>query len=88
MILTGKMMLSGPGEEAQCVRVLAPLAKDPGLVPNTHIGQFTIISNFSSRISDILVWLLQASNTCMIHTHMPQTKVNTFKKKENTFFRY
>lgn len=83
MILTGKMILSGPGEEAQCVRVLAPLAKHPGLVPNTHIGQFTIISNFSSMISDILVWLLQASNTCMMHTPMPKTKVSIFKKREH-----
>ena len=82
MILTVNMMLSGPGEEAQCVRVLAPLAKDPGLVPNTHIGQFTIISNFSSRVSDKLVWLLQASNTCMMHTPLPKTKVSIFKKRE------
>lgn len=60
-------ILGGADEMAQQLKPLADLAKDPGLVPSTHIGWLTISCNSSSMGANAFFWLWRALQTCSTH---------------------
>jgi hypothetical protein len=49
---------SWAGRMAQCLRVFAALAEDPGSILSTHVWQLTTACNSSSRESSALSGLL------------------------------
>lgn len=67
-------------EMTQCVRTCIALAGDPSLVPSTHVGRLTTVSNSSSGGFSALFWTLWAP-TFMSHTYThPSAHTHTFKK--------
>lgn len=78
--ITFKNSRVGAGEIAQHLRTLATLSDDQSLAPSTHTGELSVY-NSSSRSSDALFWLPQATALAE-HIH-PNTQ--NFKTKINIF---
>jgi hypothetical protein len=64
-----RIPITGTGELAAWLRVLAALTEGPHSTPSVYTAAHDL-SNFSSRDSNALFWPLQESGTCVVHIYM------------------